>query len=755
MRFWKRLLACAALLAFLAAPALAGDQWTDPEREGFQAPPSYAAMGRTEYARKHWVDFYLNDGAQDFHLFSGYCDVFCTPGDLGQGYTAIDDFDREYAFPAFGAAMILASLGVPYEPINSTDGYWLVSPAFWREYTLRHPEILQWNAFFIAGGEQILDVPIGSSYTGFPDGSAPKPLSETVNNPLCVYNCTSNGEAPGFKAAGWEGTPGAPGSRVRYWWSTSPVSPVKVRKEAAATLAYNSYTSRAVIKYQFTRDIAVTELKPLGDPAGGKQSWEATVVNYTPFVALGVRLRAYVATAAGKSLAAETSTDIGPAPVLDWRTGGVKRPETTWWDGPGVVRTDRNNVIKWRFTVDVPASGDYSVTASANLDFSGVRGKPEPLSLKTAYGDATRFDGIDKPYHETKALFRPPGNLLDSIEGGVEGYLDNWLTVDVKGNQVQSPLPDYEAVYVKVFDPSGNEVPDGGEVDPDRSYRIVARFVQKNPKFTQGQYVRTAIGMEDNGTNVLKYDDATWFAGPGQHVDLVVDSYRFGGPPRTVTLFGSVNGDRRVEESDYGNNRAYVSLRVRGLKEGNLSVTGLSTGATASGGYDTAEPGKSYTATATFKSTFPVAGSAWVRLYWKTEDPAGPVTLIKEEKRSFSPGGEVQLSATWTMPQNARSGVLYATVAEKWDGSKWVTEPFEGADGKRYTEQDYTDNVAYRSVSVRVQPSQTRKEQKYLRVITRQEQVQVTRTVWYQDGVWVVNTTDQPGRVQTEVFLVK
>ncbi|MEW6447176.1 MAG: hypothetical protein AB1426_03680 [Bacillota bacterium] len=315
----------------LSLPVWADVKWTQP------LPPPSCYAGR-EYTRQHWVDLYVNErmvGAQwnssgSRILFSGYCSVFDLRPDYNQGYTAVGDNDGV----AWNAAMYLDALGVP-----QVDGWWIVSPSFWREKYGSAPQIF--------GGSELLSVP---AYT-VKDESGLDPKS-TIDNPKCF----KNGPTGGFEAGGYQVWyhNGKKYEQGWHWHSRGSKSPVSITQKYATKMWKADVTTRAEICFNYIYGLSVAGVQPQGSPSGGKQTWQATFYNTTPFIAKNVSLRAYVVQDGKYTLAAQTSTDIGPLPLGNG-FGGFQTPAVSWKDGQGVSRSALCNTITWTFETFVPS----------------------------------------------------------------------------------------------------------------------------------------------------------------------------------------------------------------------------------------------------------------------------------------------------------------------------------------------------------------------------------------------------------------
>lgn len=460
MRKVLRVLVLAALLVLgLSLPAWALD-WTEPPDK----IPSI--FGNREYTRQHWVDFYVNESmvrANQYSpgsrlLFSGHCSVFDIPGNLESGYTAVGSKDGAY----WKASLYLSALGVP-----NIDGYWIISPAYWRE----HSTLGGTAAPFTGSGEMIFDVPV----TTIRDSSGLNPNRDTIQKPKCF----SNGP-DGFHAGGYYSSTGY------HWFSQGQRSPVGLTRECASNLWKEDRTTRAAICYSYIYGLTVSGLEPVGSPSDGSQTWKMTVFNTTPYIAKNVKLRAYLVHSGKCELAANTTTDIGPVLLGNGR-GGIMQPAVSWNLGSDVQQSGTlYNTVTWTFDVPVP-SDDYKVLVSANVLFDGSEGYPEPLTTIVAYGrNASNVVGLTGTKPETAPYFRPPGHVVYTV-GGADAYLDNyaesneqagWSPPDDGGGNQNDRPNNLAVINLKLFrvNEQGEEEPVSGTVEVNKPYRVKATF---------------------------------------------------------------------------------------------------------------------------------------------------------------------------------------------------------------------------------------------------------------------------------------
>ena len=535
----------------LALPTWAAiEGWTDPNAN--PAPPAYA--GR-EYTRQHWVDFHVNErmvGAQwnssgSQMLFSGYCSVFDLPPNYNQGYTAVGDNDGV----AWDAAMYLDALGVP-----QVDGWWIVSPAYWKTQGSTGA-----ISPFSGSGEMLWDVPV---YTVKNEsGLTPK---YTITNPKCFRNGPNGFEAGGYQygsnyTVGW------------HWYSKESNSPVAVTQKYAAKMWKSASTTRAKICYSYIYGLTVAGVQPQGSPSNGKQTWTASVYNTTPFIAKNVALRAYVVQDGKYTLAAQTSTDIGPLPLGNG-FGGLLQPTVSWNDGQGVSRSALTNTITWTFQTFVP-SGQYKILVSANVDCSGGSGRVEPLKTVVAYGhNANDIAGLTGTKQETAAGY-PAANPL----GLSEPYSDNYA---LSGQQSYTPQPppgqagqnDLSVTDIKVLDRNKNPV--GTTLEGNKAYYVRVTFqsgfdVSGFATVRLYRYDASQGRMYDQGSEYAYFspkgtvtkDFGSFNWGAGSYALIAtVDYYNNGNDPSSGWVKEKFDG--KYEESTYDNNRKDLNI---GLSE--------------------------------------------------------------------------------------------------------------------------------------------------------------------------------------------
>ncbi len=538
--------------------------WEDPNAH--QPPSCYA--GRI-YTRQHWVDFYVNESQVGANwntpgsrlLFSGYCSVFDrSPQDLTHGYTAVGDNDGA----AWSAAAILDSLGVP-----NVDGYWIISPAYWQTQGSQAGAVSP----FTGSGEMINDVPL----TGIPNDSNGLRPYNTINagndNPACF----ANGPEGGFHAGAYyvrkywsDRAGGYVTDKIPYhWYSIGSKSPVGLTSACAANFGHvvvnapghSATTTRAVICYSYIYGLTATQLTPVGNPVDGKQTWKFTVYNTTPFIAKNVKLRAYLVQNGSYTLAANTTTDIGPIPIGN-TGGGVQQPTTTWSLGQGVEQSSALfNTVTWTFETPVP-SGQHKLLATANLEFSSGRGVPEPLNTVVAYGhNVNTISGlVGSGRMEAANSFIPPGNTVDAIIGGSMAYIDNFL---LSGQQ------------------SGWQPPGGGG-EPDN---LVAKNVTCDPNtgrteatfsntFKVGGTVTIRFYFQPEGGGISLVDQKTMWVAAGS--DFTASAYIPDADSKSGTVLATVDyrlsgstwvpekyrGDdgKDYDEAKYEDNKASCSV---------------------------------------------------------------------------------------------------------------------------------------------------------------------------------------------------
>ncbi|MEW6447441.1 MAG: hypothetical protein AB1426_05065 [Bacillota bacterium] len=530
----------------LSFPSWAALKWEDPDVH--PTPSCYA--GR-EYTRQHWVDFFVDEYGTSAYsvnraharpLFSGYCSVFDLPPSYSRGYTAVGDNDGV----AWDAAMILDALGVP-----DVDGWWIVSPAFWREKYGSAPQIF--------GGSELLSVPV----TTVKNSSGLTPGFDTIADPKCF----KNGPAGGFEAGGYQVWyyNGKEYEQGWHWYSRESKSPVSITRKYASKMWKADVTTRAEISFNYIYGLSAAGVQPQGSPSGGKQTWQATFYNTTPFVAKDVSLRAYVVQDGKYTLAAQTSTDIGPLPLGNG-IGGVQTPTASWSDGQGVSRSSLTNTITWTFQTFVP-SGQYRILVSANVDFSGGSGRVAPLTTEVAYGHQglSGISGLTGTKYETAAGYPAPNPL-----GLSQAYGDNCA---LSGEQSYTPNPppgeaapnDLAVTDIKVLDEDKN--PAGTTLQEGKTYYVRATF---QSGFDAGGFATIRLYRYDasqkrmydcgseyayfspKGTVTKDFGGFGWGAGSYTLI-ATVDYYNNGNDPSTGWKAEKFDG--KYEESTYDNNR--------------------------------------------------------------------------------------------------------------------------------------------------------------------------------------------------------
>lgn len=549
---WALILA-AALVFGLATPAWA-NKWTRPEDN--PAPSLYA--GR-EYTRQHWVDFYFDEHgtsgasinrARASLLFSGHCSVFDIKGSYDRGYTAVGDRDGV----AFTAAFTLAALGVPL-----VDGYWIVSPAFWRDRHGAAPSIF-------GGSEMIRDVRIDSVRSS--EGLTPG--FNTIDNPKCFRN-----DSGGFRAGGYHGqTP-------YHWYSIGEKSPAALTRQYASnagTLVVGGgsvFTTRAEIcfNYIYGLTVAPASLMPVGSPADGKQTWVVSAYNTAPFVAKNVKLRAYIVRDGKYTLARETTTDLPPLPVL-WPNGRAPVTATVQL-GSGVTQTEVPNTVRWTFEAPAP-SGSYEVLVTANVrvDENG-RASAEPLTTEVAYGNS----GARNAYPLTGTKEEKAAGLPASSFGGLPvPYSDNWIRSGQLlgwqppggGGGTQPTLPnDLAVTIVETLDAET-----GQPVTSPRANQAIRIRAQFNSTFDVGGWARIRLYRYQEEFKRLDESDRrnVYFAPKATHTaewttTIGEGKYQF---IATICLYNTTNNpggewqpekfDGKYDEATYTNNRMSADL---------------------------------------------------------------------------------------------------------------------------------------------------------------------------------------------------
>lgn len=377
-----------------AFPVLANTQWEPPGN--YKAPPVY---GNREYTRQHWTDFYLNEGAGARLLFSGHCSVFDLLPNYSEGYTAVGNKDTV----DWKGIMYLDALGVP-----QSGGYWIVSPAYWS----RHMQPGTVAPLIPNQSSEMLPVPVSTvrSSSGLTLGF------DTIANPKCF----KNGPTGGFEAGGY-GSDGKP----YHWYSLQSDSPVALTQKYASNLYGKPSTTKAKIVFDYIYGLTASGLQPTGSPSNGRQTWAFTVFNTTPYIAKDVVFRAYIVQNGKYTLAAKTTTDIGPRLQGDG-FGGIMRPTSTWKLGQGVTQNGTIfNTVTWTFDAPVP-SGDYKIVATAGLSLSDS-GTPlaEPLKTEVAYGHNMK---IITGLTGTRQEVAPFIFIADNSLGAPEAYRDNYRT---------------------------------------------------------------------------------------------------------------------------------------------------------------------------------------------------------------------------------------------------------------------------------------------------------------------------------------
>ncbi|QSZ27603.1 hypothetical protein ACETAC_01420 [Aceticella autotrophica] len=405
--------------------------WTDPT--GYPTPLHYS--GR-EYTRSHYTEYYLSEGAGYQFIGSDYSPVFEPPFDiLGKsagGYTAYEA--KENCDDRLGS--IFDSLGVIYD-----NGYWIVSPAYWNSQG--------WNEIFKpttpdSNSECIFDVPVT---TGIDTSGISKGLY-TINNPKCFIN------GPGFEAGGYDGNTGY------HWKASGQNAPIQLTKSYASGLFKQSTTTEAKIYFNYLYNIAVTRLDD-----NGNGNWTAYVFNYTPYNAKDVHLRAYIVQDGEYTLAAETTTDIGPYAVGDG-SGGFLQPAYRPHFGEGVSSAQEGltEMIKWNFNARAAAgSSSYKILVTADISLD-QNGNPtgEPLKTDAAYGGHSYPSGYFAP--NGKSEVAPDTQYVRSGLNVSDGLSDNYIFSDQKqppsstpaSNDIPIPPKDLAVTDVSVTDEGNN-----------------------------------------------------------------------------------------------------------------------------------------------------------------------------------------------------------------------------------------------------------------------------------------------------------
>lgn len=535
----------------LSLPVWADVKWTQP------LPPPSCYAGR-EYTRQHWVDYYCDEYGTSAYsvnrahaqpLFSDYCSVFDLPPSYNQGYTAVGDSDGV----AWDAAMYLDALGVP-----QVDGWWIVSPAFWREKYGSAPQIF--------GGSELLSVP---AYT-VKDESGLNPDRDTIDNPKCF----KNGPTGGFEAGGYQVWyhNGKEYKQGWHWHSRGSKSPVSITQKYATKMWKADVTTRAEICFNYIYGLSVAGVQPQGSPSGNKQTWQATFYNTTPFIAKNVSLRAYVVQGGKYTLAAQTSTDIGPLPLGNG-FGGFQTPAVSWKDGQGVSRSALCNTITWTFETFVP-SGQYRILVSANVDFSGGSGRVEPLTTAVAYSHQglSGVTGLTGTKQETAAGYPAPNPL-----GLSQPYSDNYA---LSGQQSYTPQPppgqaqdnDLAVVKVEVLDQNKNPV--GTTLEEGKTYYVRATY---QSGFDVGGFATIRLYRYDPDQKRM-YDCGSEYAYFSPKGTITKDFGGFGWGAGSYTLIATVSYynsgddpstgwkaekfDGKYDEATYDNNRRDLSVGV-------------------------------------------------------------------------------------------------------------------------------------------------------------------------------------------------
>ncbi|MEG6569501.1 hypothetical protein [Thermoanaerobacterium thermosaccharolyticum] len=528
----------AVMCTLFVQSVYADNGWQKP----YSTPPAYA--GRV-YTRHHYTTFEVNEGAGYKPVTYAYCPVFDVQGNFSQGYTAVDVDSTDSTgqnYQESAASYLCSILGVP-----QSGNYWIASPAYWKSHTLAgtvSPTAPDESS------EAIYDIPV----TGVQNSQGLTPRN-TLNSNIVCFNNGPNGFEAG--AYGYDG-------KAYHWYSLGTKSPIGLTADAAKNFFTTSSknTSEADIRFSYIYGITLSGLKNSGT------KYTTTVFNTTPYLAKNVHLRAYIVQNGKYTLAASTTTDIGPV-ARGNGNGGILQP--TYIGGQPSLASDvtpvgnyiSNQTLNWTFDLSnkVP-SGQYQVLVTANIsvDQSG-NAKAEPLTTVVAYGNSL-MDFLSSGLYGTKA--EVASVLSRSGLNVPSGYADNY----VFSGQQQGTSPgsssgsstnganDLAVTDVQVTD-QGNNVKDIKSTFVSSfnvgGYATIRLYDTNNgsaPHFLQSE----TIHLKANDTYTI--DWGTIQIGSGQYSFIVSIDYSYDDNIKNwdAEQFKGDDG-KNYTEQDYSNNK--------------------------------------------------------------------------------------------------------------------------------------------------------------------------------------------------------
>ncbi|MFU0783783.1 MAG: hypothetical protein ACFWT2_11975 [Thermoanaerobacterium thermosaccharolyticum] len=530
MKKFKSMLIVISVLLSLLFPTLAyadaNLKWGDPNTR----VPSI--FGNRVYTREHYTQFYVNEGNGDKFLFDGHCHVFDLKNDFSQGYTAVGGDNNI-------APYYLDPLGVPY-----IDGYWIVSPAYWKSVKLPAGSIMP--IFPDESSESIYDVPI----TVVQDSQGVTPRN-TIDNNIVLFNNGPNG----FEVGAYSG------GKPYHWFSENTNSPINITQDFArnAFISPTKMTSEAKIVFSYIYGLTAFNLQN-----NGNGTYTFSVFNTTPYIAKNVHLRAYIVQNGKYTLAAETTTDTGPRPTGNGQ-GSILTPTYHWNLGNGVSQNGTYfNTINWTFSVPVP-SGSYQVVATVNisLDEDGTA-NCEPLVTTPAYGNNSNVNITGNKLYGTKSEVAPFSGYSNSGLNVSPAYSDNYMfsgqqqgvSDTTNTNTSTNGANDLAVTDVQVTD-KGNNVKDIKSTFKSSfntgGYATIRLYDTNNgsaPHFLQSK----TIHLKANDTYTI--DWGTIQIGSGQYSFIVSIDYYYDDNIKNwdAEQFKGDDG-KNYTEQDYSNNK--------------------------------------------------------------------------------------------------------------------------------------------------------------------------------------------------------
>ncbi|MFU0783808.1 MAG: hypothetical protein ACFWT2_12100 [Thermoanaerobacterium thermosaccharolyticum] len=530
MKNFKSMLIVILVLLSLLFPTLVyadnKSVWGDPNT------PVPSIFGNRVYTREHYTQFYVNEGNGDKFLFDGHCHVFDLKNDFSQGYTAVRGDNNI-------APYYLDPLGVPY-----IDGYWIVSPAYWKSVKLPPGSIMP--ILPDESSESIYDVPI----TVVQDSQGVTPRN-TIDNNIVLFNNGPNG----FEVGAYSG------GKPYHWYSENTNSPINITQDFARAVFTTStkMTTEAKIVFSYIYGLTAFNLQN-----NGNGTYTFSVFNTTPYIAKNVHLRAYIVQNGKYTLAAETTTDTGPRPTGNGQ-GSILTPTYHWNLGNGVSQNGTYfNTINWTFSVPVP-SGSYQVVATVNisLDEDGTA-NCEPLVTTPAYGNNSNVNITGNKLYGTKSEVAPFSGYSNSGLNVSPAYSDNYMfsgqqqgvSDTTNTNTSTNGANDLAVTDVQVTD-KGNNVKDIKSTFKSSfntgGYATIRLYDTNNgsaPHFLQSK----TIHLKANDTYTI--DWGTIQIGSGQYSFIVSIDYYYDDNIKNwdAEQFKGDDG-KNYTEQDYSNNK--------------------------------------------------------------------------------------------------------------------------------------------------------------------------------------------------------